>query len=253
MDPHHAGLVALGLVLFLFLLAFLRSGWSKGKLGESKVNTAIRRLLDQDTYRLIENVTLPTSDGTTQIDHIVVSPYGIFVIETKNMTGWIFGDQYQARWTQQIYRYKGTFQNPLRQNHKHVKVVQNLLELAPHEIFNVVVFVGGCTFKTQMPPEVVQGVSALSSFIKSKHEPVFKEHELPALIDSLANHRLKPGVRTDSSHVRNLKMESSARRSAVDLCPRCGEKMVLRTNKRSSEKFLGCMRYPQCSGTRPLS
>jgi restriction system protein len=68
--------------------------------GEFLVNTAARLFLPKDEYHLIKNVTLPTDDGTTQIDHIIVSRYGVFVIETKNMKGWIFGSANQRTWTQ---------------------------------------------------------------------------------------------------------------------------------------------------------
>ena len=130
--------------------------------------------------------------------------------------------------------------------------MQELLGLGPHQVFNVVVFVGGCTLKTQMPPEVVQGVFALSKFIKSKRVPVLAEHELPGLTDRLLDQRLAPGLRINLSHIRHVKRQAS--RSAVDanICPRCGAEMVERTNRRSGEQFLGCRRYPRCRGTRPL-
>jgi len=67
----------------------------KGVLGEFKVNLATKLFLDKRIYTLLKNVTLPTADGTTQIDHVIVSRYGVFVIETKNMKGWIFGSAQQ--------------------------------------------------------------------------------------------------------------------------------------------------------------
>ena len=107
---------------------FLR--WPLGNWGESRVNAGLASRLDEKTYRLIENVTLPVGDGTTQIDHLIFSRYGIFVIETKDMTGWIFGNPNDARWTQVIYGDRYRFQNPIRQNYKHVKTVQELLCLS---------------------------------------------------------------------------------------------------------------------------
>ena len=241
---------------FLFLapvlILILRSAWFKGKLGEFKVNFGVRLLLDRGVYRLIKNLTLPVGDGTTQIDQLVISPYGIFVIETKNMKGWIFGSPNQAQWTQQIYRYKQKFQNPLRQNYKHVAAVRELLSLGPHQVYNVVVFVGDCTLKTPMPAEVVHGVFALTKFIKSKRVPLLAEYELPGHIDSLLNHRLHPGLWTNLTHVRNVKRQASSNEVGAEVCPRCGAVMVERTNKRSGERFLGCRRYPRCKGARPL-
>lgn len=204
MNSHEKWILAFVLVFFLILRSVLRSAWFKGRLGESKVNFGAGLLLDQGVYHLIKNVTLPVGNGTTQIDQIVVSPYGIFVIETKNMRGWIFGDPYKAQWTQVFFKRKERFQNPLRQNHKHVKAVQELLGLGAHQVFNVVVFVGNCKFKTPMTPEVVQGVFPLSKYIKSKRIPVLAKHELPGLISRLLDHRLDPGWRTNRIHIDNL-------------------------------------------------
>jgi hypothetical protein len=104
-------------LLPLFLLVGLaKSPWFKGVMGEFVINVSIRLLLDKEQYHLIKNVTLPTEDGTTQIDHIIVSKYGVFVVETKNMKGWIFGGVHQRQWTQKIYKHSQKFQNPLHQN-----------------------------------------------------------------------------------------------------------------------------------------
>lgn len=76
----------------LFILAALfNSAWFKGVMGEALVNLSARLFLDKNKYHLIRNVTIPTGDGTTQIDHIIVSRFGVFVVETKNMKGWLFG------------------------------------------------------------------------------------------------------------------------------------------------------------------
>lgn len=68
-------------------------------LGEFLVNFLLTKFLPKEHYTLIKNITLPTDDGTTQIDHILVSEFGLFVIETKNMKGWIFGNANQKLWT----------------------------------------------------------------------------------------------------------------------------------------------------------
>ncbi|WP_428746064.1 nuclease-related domain-containing protein, partial [Sulfurimonas sp.] len=87
------------LIPLALIILFFKSPFGKGLLGEMLVNFAANIRLDKQKYYLIKNVTLPTEDGTTQIDHIVVSEFGIFVVETKNMKGWIFGDEKQKNWT----------------------------------------------------------------------------------------------------------------------------------------------------------
>jgi hypothetical protein len=63
-------------------------------------------------HLLLNNVTLATPEGTTQIDHVLVADTGIFVIETKHYSGWIFGDPQERQWTQAIYRKKIPFPKP---------------------------------------------------------------------------------------------------------------------------------------------
>ncbi|WP_296810790.1 nuclease-related domain-containing protein [Thiocapsa sp.] len=139
------------LIPLALLGALLRSSRVKGIVGEHLVRLALRLRLDRETYRSEQDLTLPTPDGTTQIDHVVVSRYRIFVIETENMKGWIFGGERQAQWTQKIYRHTTRFQNPLLQNNKHVRVLQALLDVPPETIHSVITFVGDSTFKTPMP------------------------------------------------------------------------------------------------------
>ena len=107
-------------------LLYRGSSTAKGARGEARVSTTLTKALDQSTYHILNDVTLPAQAGTTQIDHIVVSRYGIFVIETKNMAGRIYGDADQSQWTQVLRRRKSRFQNPLWQNYKHIK---NLLHV----------------------------------------------------------------------------------------------------------------------------
>jgi restriction system protein len=100
---------------------------------------------------------------------VVVSPFGIFVIETKNYRGWIFGSEKQRQWTQQIYRSKHKFQNPLHQNKLHVKALMQFLNLPEDHFHSVVLFIGNTEFKTDMPDNVLNG--GLIRWIKNHAEP----------------------------------------------------------------------------------
>jgi len=176
----------------------------KGVLGEFKVNLATKLFLDKRIYTLLKNVTLPTADGTTQIDHVIVSRYGVFVIETKNMKGWIFGSAQQKTWTQKIYRHTTTFQNPLHQNYKHTQTLQAAIELEPNKVFSVVVFVGDSTFKTTMPDNVVY-TGGYIRYIKSKMLPILSDSEVLAICTRIQSGRLKPSIRTHINHVKHVK------------------------------------------------
>lgn len=187
----------------VILAAILKSPWFKGVIGEFMVNISAKLMLNKDEYHLIKNVTLPTEDGTTQIDHIIVSKYGIFVVETKNMKGWIFGSPNQPTWTQKIYQHSYKFQNPLRQNYKHVKTIESLLGLDDQQVYPVVVFVGGCTFKTEMPENVTYGGGYIR-FIKSKNQPVLAKSEVNELVRKIGEGRLTPSFKTNREHVKHV-------------------------------------------------
>lgn len=92
--------------------------------GEARVSRALKRRFGAPYYHLLNHVTLPLRGGTTQIDHVLVSRFGVFVIETKDYRGWIFGSPHDRYWTQVLFRDKFRFQNPLRQNDKHARAVQ---------------------------------------------------------------------------------------------------------------------------------
>lgn len=233
-------------VPILVVIALFQSAWFKGVMGEALVNLAARLRLPGDQYRRLRNVTLPTPDGTTQIDHIVVSRFGVFVIETKNMRGWIFGGQNQKQWTQKIFKQSFRFQNPLRQNYKHVKALESALDIPPEAIHSVVVFAGASTFKTPMPDNVAKGGGYIT-YIKSFTEPVLSEFQVSDVVSQIEAGRLQPNRQTQRHHVRNLKARDDTPNSPT--CPRCGGVMVLRQARRGANagnQFWGCSGYPGC-------
>lgn len=191
------------LIPFTILLVVLKSAWFKGIAGEFLVNLSAKIILDSKEYHLLKNVILPTDDGTTQIDHVIVSKYGIFVIETKNMKGWIYGGQNQKTWTQKIYKYSNKFQNPLHQNYRHVKTLQTLLGLNDQQIYSVVVFVGDSTFKTEMPDNVTYG-RAYIRYIKSKKQPVFTDSQILEILDKIGSARKGASFKASREHVKHV-------------------------------------------------
>jgi len=233
-------------VVLVLASRVLRSPWFKGMRGETFVMAAAKLRLPSETYRPIHNITLPTPDGTTQIDHIFVSRFGIFVVETKNMKGWIFGQENQAQWTQKIFKESFKFQNPLRQNYKHAKALEAALDVPESAIRSVVVFTGKSSFKTPMPPNVTRRWGYIR-YIKSFREPVLSESEVQNIVAQIQSGRLTPSMETSSQHVRQLRSRSNP--LAERVCPRCGSSMVLRTAKRGNNagsQFWGCSAYPKC-------
>ena len=72
----------------------------KGWFGEKKTELKLSLALDNDIYIIFHDIIIPSRNGTTQIDHVIISRYGLFVVETKNLKGWIYGTANQPKWTQ---------------------------------------------------------------------------------------------------------------------------------------------------------
>lgn len=193
----------------LILGAVLKSPWFKGQIGEHRVRRIVARRLDPSIYREFSDVTILAGDGTTQIDHIYVSRFGLFVIETKNMSGWIFGSTNQPYWTQTIYRSKFKFQNPLRQNYRHIKALESLLDLPSGAFKSVIVFTGDCTFKTEMPDEVCT-CSDLIEYIRSIDTPILSEDQVAQACDRIRTMRMEQSWRTHRNHVDSLRRRHGA-------------------------------------------
>ncbi|CAM2919329.1 NERD domain-containing protein [Moritella viscosa] len=239
---------------FVLLTILLRSPTIKGLIGEWYVNRKLVSALDNQQYELFKNVTLPTEDGTTQIDHILLSPFGLFVIETKNMQGWIFGSERQAKWTQQIYKHKTSFQNPLRQNYKHTETLRELLELPKEAVHSVIIFTARAEFKTTMPANVGY-INQAIKFIKNHDQVYFTELQRIELAYKLAAKKLQPSIKTHVAHIKHVKeiikdKEQMNKITNVELpeslCPRCNSELVPRKNRKTKESFIGCSSYPKC-------
>jgi len=102
----------------------------------------IYRLFNEQAYTCHHDILLPSGDDTTQFDHVVICGDTCFVIETKAYAGWIFGNEKAKTWTQSLNKHsRFSFQNPIRQNYKHIKAIEPLLQGL--KVVGVVVFTEG--------------------------------------------------------------------------------------------------------------
>lgn len=194
------------LIFFMvfILIPILKSPWFKGVFGEFMVNLMFKLFLPSKEYRLLKNITLPTEDGTTQIDHILVSEYGIFVVETKNIRGEISGSDYGKNWVCLTGSNKYTFNNPLRQNHKHTKTLEDMFSVSGSCIHSVVVFVGEGGFLCEMPPNVTYRGDVINH-IKSKKEIVFTPAQVNEIVNVINTVRLPKNIITNLKHRAHVK------------------------------------------------
>lgn len=146
--------------------------------GEASVRNAIISKFRSPHFHLLNNITLPFQDGTTQIDHILISTKGIFFFETKHYSGWIYGNELSTQWMQVKYGIKNRFQNPQHQNRRHVKAVHQLLDFLPKEhIHSIVVFSGSAEFKLDMPRDVMY-LSQLAGYLNGFEDDVISMNRL---------------------------------------------------------------------------
>lgn len=180
-----------------------------GSEGEKCVAKQLRELADETGCIAINNLMLTDHTGmTTQVDHVVVSRYGIFVIETKTMKGWIFGAAGDRMWTQSLAKGRQTekyrFQNPLHQNQRHIHVLSERLGVPEAYFASVVVFVGAYEFKTQMPDNVVD-VWALVSYLESFTTPKIKDGQLAEIATAIREWDAFVTLEQRMGHVENLR------------------------------------------------
>ena len=202
--------------------------------------------LDKSIYLSLNNLTLPTKNGTTQIDHVVVSRYGIFVIEAKNIDGWIYGDERASQWSIVKPGRKFRMQNPLHQNFRHLKSIAEFLSIEESRLHSVVMFWGECEFKTEMPSNVLN--TGYASYIESFDKVLFTEQQVKSIAESLSTGALPKSWATQRGHLKSLQ----ARYTSTSTCPKCASPLSLRTSKTGTNpgsKFYGCSAFPKCRYT----
>jgi len=227
-------------------MSFLRP-MIKGWVGEVKTQLSQRIFLDSKDYHRFDNFIIKDESDSTQIDHIIVSKYGIFVIETKEMDGWIFGNERSASWTQTFYNNKRQFQNPLRQNYKHTMSLSKYLDISHDKTRSLVIFWGGSKFKTKMPENVIRGgFEGGANYIKGFSEVVFTDDEVINICNKLKSGKAAMSILSGWQHKQSLK-----RRLESDLiCPKCGKKLLERSGAKGA--FIGCEGFPKCRYTKEL-
>lgn len=179
--------------------------------GEVRVRKYLRAHFDSPDYHLLNHITLKLDDGTTQIDHILVSRFGVYVIETKDYSGWIFANAKHTSWTQVLHGHKFKFQNPLLQNMRHMQAVQSLLDFLPaNAIKPVVVFAGKAEFQTTKPAGVFT-VPELIEYLRSCTEEVLSANRVQFCVGRLETARLAVSKKTDLEHVEHLQRKFGRR------------------------------------------
>jgi len=178
---------------------------------EKEVVRNLSHGLSHADYFIFNNLIIPSDQSvSTQIDHIIVSRYGVFVIETKECNGWIYAHKNRAQWTT-TYKKGNKFPlpSPLWQNFGHIQALKKAMPFVEDNFFNLIVFVGDCEFKTQRIEEVLYSHELVKK-ITSYHKPVISEQRLLMTIGKLSYMCQAIDI-TPQEHVENIKNVLSAK------------------------------------------
>lgn len=214
-----------------------------GMAGEHWVKKELKKLSSE--YLILNDIMFKTNDGHThQIDHIVVSKYGIFVIETKQYNGYIKGNDYDKKW--EIYSGKKKFyiNNPVHQNYGHVQSLKDILSINDNSFISIVCI--SSRAKTNIKSDVVILLPYLIDKILS-----YKEERIPNYVEiynTLCNLNIKD-FRERRKHVKDAKKTKIQKEKlSLNKCPKCGGDLVVRNGKYGT--FIGCSNYPKCKFTK---
>lgn len=258
----------LSLLIFAAIVGLVVFGWwynspkQKGKRGEQRVHDILSHLPDE--YHVFDDVVLKTEKGTTQIDHVVVSKYGVFTIETKNYRGEIYGDDNRQEWTQLIitevtyakkwwktYTYvtKNHFYNPVKQSIGHALRIKEILSAFPHvKIVPIVVFAGDAVLSNVESRYHVVYEENLLDVISDYRTIYLSDDDVQVLLGILERNNVREMV-NDRQHVKNLRIAAREVNATINsgICPKCGGRLVERNGKYGT--FYGCSNYPKCRFT----
>lgn len=258
-----------------------------GKRGERMVAKELGKLRRKD-YIVINDMLVATSNGrTSQIDHVVVSTRGIFVIETKNHAGRIAGGEHSQYWQQHLRNESKSMYNPLLQNLSHLRAIRRLLPTLDKNFFSsMVVFTNAWRLDIKAD-EIIES----RRFLSDKHiqrtlipaerqekrwwrrgkEVVLDERKMATLIDgmldemkrrpriidrdeieAIAEKLIKANITNHAARQQHTQYaRETARNISAEikrgLCPRCGGQLIVRKGQKGN--FVGCSRYPECRFT----
>lgn len=232
-------------VVILIISLKLYKSKIKGYIGEKLVIKKLKKL-NKRKYKVINDVLLKTQKGSTQIDHIVISKYGIFVIETKNYKGIIKGNEYDDNWSQILINKSETLRNPIKQNNGHIKALKDLIpEFRYKNIKSIILFTKRAKLKVNCETSVTY-FNKVNKIIKKYRNEEFTKEDVERIYNKINELNIN-SFKERKTHVKNVKrnIKQAKRSIRKNRCPRCGGKLKKKTGKYG--KFKGCKNYPQCT------
>lgn len=229
---------------------------SFGKQGEHEVGKILAKLPEE--YRIYNDVMLYGSTSTVQIDHVVVSVYGIFVIETKNYKGEIYGREKDKTWKKS---WRGTikeFYNPIRQNKAHVAALKMNTRIKSDNVYVPIIAFSDEADISKLDVSLIRLKSRTATAVNFNHliakitkqkEKLLSETQVEKFCILIEKLRLD-SEKHAKKHVKNIEKSIINKKefSGYGKCPRCTGKLILRNGRRGF--FLGCSNFPKCRYTK---
>lgn len=186
--------------------------------------------LNKDYY-IIKNFTFITSKNNYNISDLIVSKYGIFIINSKFINGYIVGNDYSDKLTQYFGFKKYFINNPLKYNYSFIKALEYYLNIDESTFISVIVFNSNANINIKTKCNVIKVNNLYNTIRKYKEVKINNPKELYSYLKDLSN---KKKSKEDSIIVNNN----------IETCPKCGSILIKKSGKYGD--FLGCSSYPIC-------
>lgn len=241
--------ILIGIAIGCILLITVYKSKFKGDIGEL-VAAKFLNNLDASEYKVIHDIKInnPTKHTkTSQIDHLVVSKYGIFAVETKAYKGKIYGKEYSRNWTQYLGNKKYDFMNPILQNYGHIKSLEAILDESYPDMkyFSIIAFSAEANLDAvEVKDAKICKISQVGKLIEAlSTEEIINSEDLDNILEIIKENK---SFQTDYGHTRDIKKIKKENQAKIKagICPRCGGKLVEREGKYG--KFIGCSNFPKC-------
>ncbi|MFC5370446.1 NERD domain-containing protein [Arcanobacterium bovis] len=221
-----------------------------GEIGEYLIEYALEKGSVPGRYRTFCNIYVPHRGRMAEIDVIMLHEKGIFVFESKNYSGWIFGSENQTQWTtSQSSSTKHRFYNPIKQNRSHIEALASGLEIDRESFHSVIVFSERCELK-----KVPQNTESFT-IIQRQHtvrtmKMLLESRDIcfdDAQFEKVAA-KLETMKKTDDVAAKHLEVVQAIQ--AGQVCPWCGGELVERNGRNGT--FRGCSGFPKCRYTAKI-
>lgn len=253
--------------ILLLLGRYISSKKYIGRYGEYTIYKQLKRF-ENDGAKFLFNVYIPKQGGgTSEIDVLMICKECIFVFESKNFSGWIFGDEKSKNWVQTLptgnKSQKEYFFNPIMQNRSHIKHLQAVLK-QQIPLKSVVVFSDRCTLKSiKVESEDIAVincsnlVSTIDAVCKGVNVDVLSDGDIKEIYDELYVYTCVDDV-VKEQHIADIQSNLNSRDTMQPIsdnvdsdmkCPKCGGALVVRKAVKGANRgkeFYGCSNYPKC-------